>query len=1064
MANLLGFGVHKADEVELDDGRTQQDENGLGSRFLVSNVSHSHDNPGFVGDDEPISKEEDDEDDDEADSDDPSSTPPEYSTEHPTNYIKTLQRLTREVLPHMDLYRDVRSVHALARPSLDELHEESPDHKTKSTDENEDTNSNKSVKFGWITGVMIRCLLNIWGPIMFLRLTWLVGQCGIVQAIGLVLLSDVITIITGLSISAISTNGLVKGGGTYYLISRSLGPEYGGSIGLLFSFANALAVAMHTVGFAESMKDLLKSLGCSIVDGATNDMRIIGVVTVVVLVAITIIGMEWEQKAQVVLLFILLAAIVDVTVGSFMPTEEKLSKGFVGWSTSVAAQNWDSEYRKGESFFSTFAVFFPASTGILAGANISGDLKDPSSAIPKGTLLAIVFSSIVYIFFIIISGFTVFRDANGADVTWANYTMVQNCTAFPGDLEECRFGLENSYQVMEVIAAFNYLVYAGCFAATLSSALACLVSAPKIFQALCRDKIYPKIEWFGKGFGKNDEAIRAYILAFFIAVIFIIVADLNFIAPLISNFFMAAYCLINFACFHAALAKSPGFRPGFRFWNKWVSLIGSLLSMAVMFVMGWPTALATFFICFALYLYLSHTKPDVNWGSSQQAVSYVTALKAVQELVQIEDHVKNYRPQILAFTGPVHSRPALIDFGYHITKGLGLLVCGFVSKNTMNHHARNAAMKKAYTWLGGRKVKAFYNLVQDDSLAHGARAMIQATGVGKLRPNMVLLGFMNNWNNRKPEEILDYFNTIHTAFDLHLGVGILRVEPGLDYSFFTDEKDSSAPVNGLRNGHILSIRREESSASLASITSSSDSIISMESSKATVVSNPEGKAEKKPKTKKNKGPLPLDLPKDIQKSVDLFRAKHPHNKNTETIDVWWLYDDGGLTLLIPYILTTRKYYGKAKLRVFSLANKNLDIDQQQLNLASLLSKFRIDFQDVTVLPDITKKPKEYSTREFEYMVEKFREKTASKDLENGLVITDSEYLSLRDKTNRYIRVRELLLQHSRNAKLVVVTMPMPRKNRVSAPLYLAWLDTLTRDMPPTVLIRGNQTSVLTFYS
>lgn len=266
--------------------------------------------------------------------------PPPSSTT--STYIKTLQRLTREALPNINLYRDVRSVHMASRPTLDELHQETTSVKNETKGVNGDGDGPKEgfLKFGWITGVLVRCMLNIWGPIMFLRLTVIVGRAGIIQAILIILLSSTITSITGVSISAISTNGLVKGGGTYYLISRSLGPEFGGAIGIIFAFANAVAVAMHTVGFAESLRDLLQVSGLTIVDGQLNDMRIIGVVTVCVLVTITMVGMEWEQKAQIVLLITLLVAIADVIVGSFLPAEvDKRAKGFEGWSAAVFQEN-----------------------------------------------------------------------------------------------------------------------------------------------------------------------------------------------------------------------------------------------------------------------------------------------------------------------------------------------------------------------------------------------------------------------------------------------------------------------------------------------------------------------------------------------------------------------------------------------------------------------------------------------------------------------------------------------------------------------------------------------------
>lgn len=122
----------------------------------------------------------------------------------------------------------------------------------------------------------MRCLLNIWGVMLFLRLSWVVGQAGILQGIFLITTTSVVTTITALSMSAISTNGIIKGGGTYYMISRSLGPEFGASIGLIFSLANAVACAMYVVGFCESMMDLLRSFDITILDGGIQDVRIIG--------------------------------------------------------------------------------------------------------------------------------------------------------------------------------------------------------------------------------------------------------------------------------------------------------------------------------------------------------------------------------------------------------------------------------------------------------------------------------------------------------------------------------------------------------------------------------------------------------------------------------------------------------------------------------------------------------------------------------------------------------------------------------------------------------------------
>lgn len=180
--------------------------------------------------------------------------------------------------------------------------------------------------------------------------------------------------------------------------------------------------------------------------------------------------------------------------------------------------NFKADYRRHNgienNFFTVFAIFFPAATGILAGANISGDLKDPQKSIPKGTLLAIAITSTSYVLMAFMAGATVARDATGNVTQMANGSWeFLDCVS-----DECKYGLHNSFQVIQLVSLFGPLIFAGCFAATLSSALASLVSAPKVFQALCKDRLYPKIEWFAKGYGKNDEPVRGYILTFVIAV------------------------------------------------------------------------------------------------------------------------------------------------------------------------------------------------------------------------------------------------------------------------------------------------------------------------------------------------------------------------------------------------------------------------------------------------------------------------------------------------------------------------------------------------------------------
>uniref|UniRef100_A0A3Q3M731 Solute carrier family 12 member 1 n=1 Tax=Mastacembelus armatus TaxID=205130 RepID=A0A3Q3M731_9TELE len=974
---------------------------------------------------------------------------------------------TLDRLPNIDFYRnpDTVSGHRAVRPSLQELHDvfqkvtisvpdtvEDDDQRSDGTPSQDlesagptDTDIG-TVKFGWIRGVLVRCMLNIWGVMLFIRLSWVFGQAGwgnvlLLSGLGIVIiaLSCVVTTITGLSMSAICTNGVVRGGGAYYLISRSLGPEFGGSIGLIFAFANAVAVAMYVVGFSETVVDLLKEHASLMVD-EINDIRIIGCITVVLLLAISVAGMEWEAKAQIVLLVILLVAIVNVFVGTVIPaTTDKKSKGFFGYQSNIFIENFTPVFRDDETFFSVFAIFFPAATGILAGANISGDLRDPQGGIPKGTLLAILITGVTYLGVALCVSATVVRDASGNITDLVTPGIPCNGSAIAAcelgynfsicDVQKCNFGLMNNFQVMTMVSGFGPLIIAGTFSATLSSALASLVSAPKVFQALCKDNIYKALHFFAKGHGKNNEPIRGYVLTFVISVAFILIGNLNTIAPIISNFFLASYALINFSCFHASYAKSPGWRPAYKYYNMWLSLMGALLCCVVMFVINWWAALLTYGIEILLYIYVTVKKPDVNWGSSTQAVTFVSAVSNTLSLSSVEDHVKNFRPQILVLTGSSRTRPALLDLAHSFTKNFGLcLVCEvFVGPRTEAFQEMNASMEKNQLWLRKTQRRAFYTAVAADDFREGTEKLLQASGLGRMKPNTLMLGFKRNWRSAGTEEVQSYVGILHDAFDFEYGTVVLRMNQGLDVS------------------ELHSVIQFLFLILLSFLISFSLSV--------SVCSPP--------------SPQVAKMNERLLEASTQFNKKQPKS----TIDVWWLFDDGGLTLLLPYILKTRKKWKDCKLRIFAAGQPGRsDLDKQEM--MSLLQKFRINCSDIRVIDDIHVKPSSESLKKLEDMIEPFRLHEGSKDTDQAEAmqreqpwkISDKELNTFEEKTNLQVRLNELLKENSRSANLIIVSMPIARKESVSDFLYMAWLDILTRELPPTLLIRGNHKSVLTFYS
>lgn len=1012
-----------------------------------------------------------------------------HDTHTNTYYLRTFGHNTMDAVPRIDHYRHTAAQlgEKLLRPSLAELHDElekepfedgfaNGEESTPTRDAvvTYTAESKGVVKFGWIKGVLVRCMLNIWGVMLFIRLSWIVGQAGIGLSVVVIVMATVVTTITGLSTSAIATNGFVRGGGAYYLISRSLGPEFGGAIGLIFAFANAVAVAMYVVGFAETVVELLKEHSMFMID-EINDIRIIGAMTVVILLGISVAGMEWEAKAQIVLLVILLLAIADFIIGTFIPLESKKPKGFFSYKSEIFTENFGPDFRDEETFFSVFAIFFPAATGILAGANISGDLADPQSAIPKGTLLAILITTVVYIGIAVSVGSCVVRDATG-NINDTIITELTNCTSAACKLnftfsscesQHCDYGLMNNFQVMSMVSGFAPLISAGIFSATLSSALASLVSAPKIFQALCKDNIYPAFQMFAKGYGKNNEPLRGYILTFLIALGFILIAELNVIAPIISNFFLASYALINFSVFHASLAKSPGWRPAFKYYNMWISLLGAILCCIVMFVINWWAALLTYVIVLGLYIYVTYKKPDVNWGSSTQALTYLNALQHSIRLSGVEDHVKNFRPQCLVMTGSPNSRPALLHLVHDFTKNVGLMICGHVHMGPRRQAMKEMSVDQAkyQRWLIKNKMKAFYAPVHADDLREGAQYLMQAAGLGRMKPNTLVLGFKKDWLQADMRDVDMYINLFHDAFDIQYGVVVIRLKEGLDISHLQGQEEllSSQEKSPGTKDVVLNVEYGKKSGLDTSQSSGEKSVTHKDEEE-------DGKTPTQPLLKKDpKGPIvPLNIAdQKLLEASSQFQKKQGKN----TIDVWWLFDDGGLTLLIPYLLTTKKKWKECKIRVF-IGGKINRIDHDRRAMATLLSKFRIDFSDIMVLGDINTKPKKENIVAFDEMIEPYRlhEDDKEQDIADKMKedepwwITDNELELYKTKTYRQIRLNELLKEHSNTANIIVMSLPVARKGAVSSALYMAWLEALSRDLPPILLVRGNHQSVLTFYS
>lgn len=514
-------------------------------------------------------------------------------------------------------------------------------------------------QFGTCDGVIVRCLLNIWGVIMFLRMGFVVSHAGIYQAVLVVFVSLALTVLTATSLSAIATNGEVEGGGAYFLISRSLGAESGGAIGLVFAVANAVSVSMYLIGFSETVVGLYgpgapasipanataaeaAALAAAAAEAGGNymttrewDIRIVAFIGLAVIMAVACAGANWVVKIDIGQLVVLIIGILTFFFGACFTTpsfDPRDGLAFTGFNATTFAANWHPDYRptvvnpQGENFMSIFSVFFPAVTGMMAGANISGELRNAQKSLPFGTMFAVILSNVVYMGIAVILGATCLRDGGQFG------------------------GLFGDSMIMIRISLWGPLVIVGIFASTISSALATLVGAPRILKAVCDDGLFPPLQYFAKAREKDNEPIRGYFLTALIAAAGIMIGDLNAIAPLITNFFLATRALINFACFLASYSRSPGWRPTYRMYNKWVSLATAVLCIAVMFAISWWQALVT--LCFGafLYVYIRRATPEVNWGAAELGLKWMQAKKALLHLdkVQLSHHVKTWRPIFLA--------------------------------------------------------------------------------------------------------------------------------------------------------------------------------------------------------------------------------------------------------------------------------------------------------------------------------------------------------------------------------------------------------------------------------
>ncbi|EFN67166.1 Solute carrier family 12 member 8 [Camponotus floridanus] len=373
------------------------------------------------------------------------------------------------------------------------------------------------VLFGTWDGVFTSCLINIFGVIVFLRSGWIVGQAGVLNAVSIIFCTVCIALVTVLSAVGICERCRVESGGVYFLLSHVLGSRFGGSIGLLYCFGQAVGCALNVLGFGESMAGLVA------LDSSTWAQRGFACAAVILLSVINVAGVKWVVKLQFILLLILLLAGVDFMVGSF--THTNIDSGFEGWLSGNLKNNTFPNYQDGYNWFTVFGVFFPTVTGVLAGINMSGDLRHPSSDIPNGTLAALGTGTCLYLCF--------------------SLTLAATCA---------RNTLLTNFTIASTVSAISVLLLAGLYVSSFSSCLGAMYGTPRVLQSIASQNVIPGMRCLQRGRGPNKVPIYAMLVVAVVTLTFIITGQINTLAPIVTMPFLLTYACLDYAYF--ALAQT----------------------------------------------------------------------------------------------------------------------------------------------------------------------------------------------------------------------------------------------------------------------------------------------------------------------------------------------------------------------------------------------------------------------------------------------------------------------------------------------------------------------------
>ncbi|MCB9761113.1 MAG: hypothetical protein H6739_14835 [Alphaproteobacteria bacterium] len=549
-------------------------------------------------------------------------------------------------------------------------------------------------RYGTFKGVFTPTLLTILGVIMYLRLGWVVGNAGLLGAWAVILLAVGITSATGLSLSSIATNTRMGAGGAFAIISRSLGIEIGGSVGLPLYLSQALAVAMYVFGFREGVVWVLDAPALAV------DLLVFALIF-----AIAFRSASFAFLIQYAILGVIAFSLLLVVAS---PALGQASHAIV-WMGEWPGAPEDGF--QGTGFWGVFAVFFPAATGIMAGANMSGELADPRRSIPRGTLGAIALSTVVYL----------------ALAWWLARV------ATPEELV-------SDYQILFEKALWGKAALVGLLGATFSSGLSSLVGAPRILAAMAGHGFLPGSAWLARP-APNGEPRNAMLVTGVIVLGALMMRDLNAIAPLITMFFLIAYGVINLVVLVESSLGLVSFRPELRI-HPAIPLAGLVGCVFAMFIVNPGFSLISVTLVLALYGVIlrwarSADVDDVGVRSSIfEAVSEWAAARVTE--YNIHENPRAWKPNLLV---PVQDTAELrgtwrflLDFG--LPEG-SVKLLGLAEQRTVEQLSPGiAALARGFQ---EKHLFCTWSVVDATDYGAGVVTGLQALQSAFFRPNILFL-------------------------------------------------------------------------------------------------------------------------------------------------------------------------------------------------------------------------------------------------------------------------------------------------------------------------------------